>query len=114
MRKIELKDFARRVEHVCDFFLSKIEADGSKDRKVLEDLKEDAADIQFDQVEVDSGPFIGLDDYLKGVVEAPEPVEGRGQVESFSRDAPGRWYRGYDRNYCSSMPRYFEDGRSPG
>ena len=76
-RKINLKEFARRVEHVCDFFLSKTEADGSRDRKVLEDLKEDAADIQFDQAEIDSGPFIGLDDFLKGVVNSPEENVGK-------------------------------------
>jgi hypothetical protein len=77
MKKIEIKDFARRVEHLCDFFLSKTEADGSKDRKVIEDLKEDAADIQFDQAEVDSGAFIGLDDFMKGRITAPEEEIGK-------------------------------------
>lgn len=77
MKKIELKDFARRVEHVCDFFLSKTEADGSADRKILENLKEDAADIQFDQAEVTSGPYIGLDDYMRGLVTAPEEEIGK-------------------------------------
>lgn len=76
MKKVEIKDFARRVEHVCDFFLSKTEANGSKDRKIIEDLKEEAADIQFDQVEISSGAFTGLDDYLKGVNSAPEEKIG--------------------------------------
>jgi hypothetical protein len=76
-RKIELKEFAKRVEHLCDFFLSKSEADGSNDRKVLEDLKEDAADIQFDQAEVDSGAYIGLDDYMRGIPNAPEENLGK-------------------------------------
>ena len=76
-RKIEIKDFAKRVEHVCDFFLSKSEADGSNDRKVLEDLKEDAADIQFDQAEINSGAYIGLDDYMRGINNAPEEEIGK-------------------------------------
>ena len=77
MKKIEIKDFAKRVEHVCDFFLSKSEADGSNDRKVLEDLKEDAADIQFDQAEINSGAYIGLDDYVRGINTAPEEEIGK-------------------------------------
>lgn len=77
MKKIEIKDFAKRVEHVCDFFLSKSEADGSSDRKVLEDLKEDAADIQFDQVEITSGAYTGLDDYIRGINTAPEEEIGK-------------------------------------
>ena len=77
MKKIEIKDFAKRVEHVCDFFLSKSEADGSNDRKVLEDLKEDAADIQFNQAEIDSGAYIGLDDYVRGINTAPEEEIGK-------------------------------------
>lgn len=77
-RKLELKEFAKRVEHVCDFFLSKSEADGSSDRKVLEDLKEDAADIQFDQIEIEtSGAYNGLDDYMKGIHNAPEEQIGK-------------------------------------
>lgn len=77
MKKIEIKDFAKRVEHVCDFFLSKSEADGSDDRKVLEDLKEDAADIQFEQAEIDSGAYIGLDNYIRGINLAPEEEIGK-------------------------------------
>lgn len=76
-RKIEIKDFAKRVEHVCDFFLSKSERDGSDDRKVLEDLKEDAADIQFDQAEIESGAYSGLDDYVRGINNAPEEEIGK-------------------------------------
>lgn len=76
MKKVEIKDFARRVEHVCDFFLSKTEADGSRDRKIIEDLKEEAADIQFDQAEISSGAFNGLDDYIKGINSAPEEKIG--------------------------------------
>jgi hypothetical protein len=77
MKKIEIKDFARRVEHLCDFFLSKTEANGSKDRKIIEDLKEDAADIQFDQAEVASGVFTGLNDYMHGILTTPEENIGK-------------------------------------
>ena len=77
MKRLEIKDFARRVEHLCDFLLSKTEKDGSKDRKIIEDLKEDAADIQFDQAEIASGAFIGLDDYMKGLPTAPEEEVGK-------------------------------------
>ena len=76
-RKIDLKEFARRVEHVCDFFLSRTDADGSGDRRVLEDLKNDAADIQFDQGILEKGPFVGLDDYMRGIKNAPEENIGR-------------------------------------
>lgn len=77
MKKIEIKEFARRVEHLCDFFLSNSEADGSKDRRVIEDLKEDAADIQFNQAEIAFGAFKGLDEYMKGIPAAPEENIGK-------------------------------------
>jgi hypothetical protein len=64
-KEIEIEAFARRVERLCDFFLSKIEADGSQDRKILEDLKEEAADIQFDKERI--GSFAGLSDFMKGM-----------------------------------------------
>lgn len=67
---IEIKDFARRVERLCDFFLSKISEengrDGSPDVKVLEDLKNISADIQFDQVQIISNSIEGLRDYMNG------------------------------------------------
>jgi hypothetical protein len=77
MKRMEIKEFARRVEHLCDFFLSKTERDGSKDRKIIEDLKEDAADIQFDQVEIASGVFTGLNDYMVGIPDSPEEKIGK-------------------------------------
>jgi hypothetical protein len=77
MKKIEIKEFAKRVEHVCDFFLSRSEANGSSDRKVLEDLKEDAADIQFKQIEITSGAYIGLDEYIRGINTASEEKIGK-------------------------------------
>lgn len=68
-REIDIKEFARRVERVCDFLLAKFEEggrDGSSDLKVIEDLKADAADIQFDKALVGSETLFGLDAYMKG------------------------------------------------
>jgi hypothetical protein len=66
-KDIDIKEFAIRVERLCDFFISKkIEdtgKDGSEDLKVLEDLKNDAATIQF---EWKPKTFDGLDNYMKG------------------------------------------------
>jgi hypothetical protein len=76
-KTIELKEFARRVEHVCDFFLSKTYGDGSDDRKVLEDLKEDAANIQFGQVKIEEERISGLSDYVRGISESPEENIGK-------------------------------------
>lgn len=87
MNRVEIKDFAKRVEHLCDFFLSKTEKNGSKDRKIVEDLKEDAADIQFDQAEIASEPFTGLDAYMAGITTAPEENIGRSHNESRSGSA---------------------------
>ena len=62
---IDIKDFARRVERLCDFFLEHQEQDGSDDLKVLHELKQEAADIQFHD---GSGSEVieGLYDYMKG------------------------------------------------
>lgn len=59
-----LEDFARRVERLCDFLLSKTDRNGSDDVAILEDLKEEAADFQ-QQVEVDVD-IDGLKDYMSG------------------------------------------------
>ena len=68
-RKIEIKEFARRVETLCDFFIAKydreIGKDGSNDLKVLEDLKEDAADIHMDNAQIVSETLSGLSAYMK-------------------------------------------------
>ncbi len=67
--QIEIKEFAERVERVCDFLLSKMEKrDGSDDLKVIEDLKEDAADIQFNKAVVISETLNGLSDFMKGAL----------------------------------------------
>lgn len=67
---IDIKEFSERVERVCDFFLSKVsnqkERNGSNDLKVIEDLKEDAADLQTDRASVASEAIEGLYDYMRG------------------------------------------------
>ncbi len=68
--KLDLKDFAARVERMCDFFITKyasnVGRDGSIDLKILEDLKEEAANIQFDKVDVGTEILDGLSDFMKG------------------------------------------------
>lgn len=69
-RKVDVEEFATRVERLCDFFLSKISEEsarnGSVDVKVLEDLKEDAANLQFNQGQQVAGALDGLGNYMKG------------------------------------------------
>lgn len=71
-RKVEIKEFAERVERMCDFLIGKvIEENGrdeSNDLKIIEDLKEDAADIQFDRVHAGTKAIEGLSDYMHGVI----------------------------------------------
>ena len=61
---VNIHEFARRVERVCDFLLSQSDRNGSEDRRVIEDLKEDAADIQFDKKQINA--LEGLKDYMSG------------------------------------------------
>ena len=70
-KEVDLKEFVRRVERLCDFFLSKVPdnlgKDAIQDLRIIQDLKEDALNIQFDTVEViGAGTFEGLHDYMTG------------------------------------------------
>jgi hypothetical protein len=65
-QKVDIKEFAIRVERLCDFLLAKLEKDGSKDVVALQKLKEEAADIQADKPNVISESIEGLSEYLKG------------------------------------------------
>jgi hypothetical protein len=71
MTTVDIKEFARDVERLCDFLIDKLKQsgarDGSDDVKVIEDLKEIAADIQFDKVNVTTETLSGLSAYMKGV-----------------------------------------------
>jgi hypothetical protein len=74
-RKLEIKEFARRVERMCDFFLSKVseeeKRDDSPSLKVLDELKDEAADIQFYYTET-SESLKGLADYMSGLDSVSE------------------------------------------
>lgn len=67
---VDLGEFARRVERLCEYLLDKVEhKDGSSDIRVIQDLKEDAADIHTDQrllALYGDEPFVGLDDHMRG------------------------------------------------
>lgn len=63
-REIELLDFLRRVERLCDFLLDKVKfKNGSNDLKVIQQLKEDAADLQVNH---DNINLEGLHTYMRG------------------------------------------------
>jgi hypothetical protein len=65
-KKIQIKEFAQRVERLCDFLLAQVkdnEESGSDDLLVIKSLKEDAANLQFDQLRT----FDGLDNFMKGL-----------------------------------------------
>lgn len=62
----DLKDFAQRVERLCDFILNQLPKDGTPDVLIIQTLKDDAADIQhvtFNPMDV---AISGLDRYMKG------------------------------------------------
>lgn len=62
----DVKDFALRVERLCDYLLDRIDVkDGSNDIKVIQDLKEDAANFQFQDMSL----VKGLSDYVNGISE---------------------------------------------
>lgn len=68
-RDLDVKEFAQRVERLCDFFIAKIKDEDngkSSDLKVFEDLKEDAADIQCDKGALLNSVLGGLDGYMRG------------------------------------------------
>jgi hypothetical protein len=66
-KKTDIKEFAIRVERLCDFLLAKIDKDGSKDVVELQKLKEEAAEIQLNNTNVVSESIFGLSEYMKGV-----------------------------------------------
>lgn len=64
-RVVDIEEFARRVEQVCDFILNKIpHKDGSADIRVIQDLKEDAADLQTEKKSFDQNLLQGLKDHM--------------------------------------------------
>lgn len=64
----DIKDFAERVELLCDFLISKAQKDGRADILVIQKLKERAADIQaanLDEALTDL-TITGLDKHMRG------------------------------------------------
>jgi hypothetical protein len=70
MTTVDIKEFARDVERLCDFLIDKLKQSGtrddSEDIKVIDNLKNIAADIQFDKVNVVTETLSGLSAYMKG------------------------------------------------
>jgi len=65
--QINVTEFAGRVERFCDFLLSQDNAT-SDDVNVIQKLKEDAANLQF---QVDKTLTLkGLDEYMRGMPSA--------------------------------------------
>jgi hypothetical protein len=62
----DVRDFAERVERLCEFFLDGLNKDGSADVVALQKMREDAADLQ--KITRNSNVSIdGLDAHLRGI-----------------------------------------------
>ena len=62
----DIKNFAERVERLCDFLLEGLEKDGSDDVVELQKMKKDAADLQF--ITRNANVSIeGLSSYIRGI-----------------------------------------------
>lgn len=66
-KKTDIKEFASRVERLCEFLLAKMEKNGSSDVVELQNLQDEAADIQANNTNVVSESIAGLSEYMKGV-----------------------------------------------
>jgi hypothetical protein len=64
-KSVDIQEFARRVETLCDFLIDKADRNGSDDLRVIQDLKEDAADIHMNKTMVNV-TLEGLSNYMKG------------------------------------------------
>jgi hypothetical protein len=69
-RKIDIQDFAKRVERLCEFLLDKLELD-AEDNDVIQDLRNTAADIQFEKLDI----VRGLANHVRGFPTASEEKE---------------------------------------
>lgn len=62
----DIRRFAERVERLCDYILKDLAKDGSEDVVVVQELKDDAADIQL--IKMDSIRWVdGLSKHMKGM-----------------------------------------------
>jgi hypothetical protein len=64
---VDIEEFAKRVERLCDFLINKAGSTGSDDLRIIQDLKEDATDIQVYKYFETEGMFKGLSSHMKGV-----------------------------------------------
>jgi len=64
---VDIREFAERVERVCDYLLEKVNKDGSADVLVIQQLKDDAAHIQLEHQ--DQTILSGLDGFIRGLKE---------------------------------------------
>ena len=66
-KSVEIREFAQRVERLCEFLLTSLDAkdSGTTDVLVIKKLREDAADIQFNRSDITK--FDGLDDFMRGL-----------------------------------------------
>lgn len=65
-REVDINEFAQKVERLCDFLISKATKNGTDDIRVLQDLKEDAANLQFDKRTLAGEAIAGLSAFMKG------------------------------------------------
>ncbi len=68
---VNIQEFARKVERICDFVIAKMKNEGmdadTNDARIILDLKEEAADIHMGKARITEELFTGLADYMKGV-----------------------------------------------
>lgn len=86
--KVDIAEFARKVEGLCDFLLSKIElVDGSPDINVILDLKETAADIHMSKVSQDRKETAAVDilRHTGGVSQSELTIAG---LDAYLRNLP--------------------------
>jgi hypothetical protein len=74
----DIKEFAIKVERLCDFLLDRVVAEvgrtGDDDMKILEDLKEEAANIHMVYAP-NSYAITGLDQYMRGQTQLQGPIK---------------------------------------
>jgi hypothetical protein len=69
----DIKEFAIRVERLCEFLLARLYSEvgrnGSDEQKILEDLRDEASDIQVSSAPI-RDTLTGLKDFMGGLPEA--------------------------------------------
>jgi hypothetical protein len=70
-KDIDIKEFAIRVERLCEFILDQMdEKTGSAEQILIQNLREDAANIQFNPRLYGDISLRGLDDHIRGIVKS--------------------------------------------